>query len=58
MPSGSLRQIVAGGAWSPGDYGSFTGFIDEFYIYNAALAQGEIQKHYAEGLPKHQFAKQ
>jgi prepilin-type N-terminal cleavage/methylation domain-containing protein len=58
MPSGSLRQIVAGGAWSPGDYGSFTGFIDEFYIYNAALAQGEIQKHYTKGLLKHQFAKQ
>lgn len=30
------------------------GLIDEVRIYNRALSTAEIQKHYAEGLEKHQ----
>ncbi|PIV42050.1 MAG: hypothetical protein COS26_02690 [Candidatus Nealsonbacteria bacterium CG02_land_8_20_14_3_00_40_11] len=31
----------------------FNGLIDDFRIYNQALSAFEIQKHYAEGLGKH-----
>ncbi len=33
------------------------GFLDEVRIYSQALTLGEIQKHYAEGLEKHEYAK-
>ncbi|MBU0476732.1 LamG domain-containing protein, partial [Patescibacteria group bacterium] len=33
--------------------GTFNGSIDELRIYNKALSSAEIQKHYAEGLEKH-----
>ncbi len=35
--------------------GYFNGLIDEVRIYNRALSQAEIQKHYAEGLKKFQL---
>jgi prepilin-type N-terminal cleavage/methylation domain-containing protein len=37
---------------------NFNGLIDDVRVYSLALSQAEIQKHYAEGLLKHQFAKQ
>ena len=36
------------------DFGG--GYIDEVRIYNQALSQAEIQKHYVEGLKRHQLA--
>ncbi len=36
----------------------FNGLIDEVGIYSAALTSAEIQQYYAEGLPRHQVAKQ
>ncbi|MDO8435865.1 MAG: LamG-like jellyroll fold domain-containing protein, partial [bacterium] len=42
-----------------GDGHVFNGLIDEVRIYNSALGITQIQKHYAEGLEKHQnLAKQ
>jgi len=35
----------------------YKGTIDEVRIYNRALSIGQIQKHYAEGLGNHQYAK-
>ena len=38
--------------WWSGDYSA--GLIDDVRIYNQAVSSGEIQKHYADGLEKHQ----
>jgi len=35
----------------------YNGTIDEVRIYNQALSAFEIQKHYAEGIERHQYAK-
>jgi type II secretory pathway pseudopilin PulG len=40
---------------SSGDY--FNGIIDKVRIYNRALESAEIQKHYAEGLERHQSSR-
>lgn len=40
-----------------GGAGYFPGLIDEVRIYSQALSIGQIQKHYAEGLKKYQYAK-
>ncbi len=45
-PSDSLK--IGSGSW-----GYANGLIDEVRIYNQALSAFEIQKHYAEGLGKH-----
>ncbi|MDI6891344.1 MAG: LamG domain-containing protein, partial [Thermodesulfovibrionales bacterium] len=46
----SARNLYIGGATA----GGFVGTIDEVHIYNRVLTAMEIQKHYVEGLKRHQ----
>jgi prepilin-type N-terminal cleavage/methylation domain-containing protein len=55
------RRTQIGGCPSPGAGAapydiSFNGLIDEVRVYSDALSQSEIQKYYAESLPRHQLA--
>lgn len=53
-PIDTVAASVNIGAYSNGSSYYFNGLIDEVRIYERALSVTEIQKHFAEGLKKHQ----
>jgi len=54
LENNNLSVVI--GSNSPPSTCYFPGIIDEVRIYNEALAAGEIQKHYVEGIGKRKFA--
>ena len=52
----SNTNILTIGARSAGAAAFFNGLIDEVRVYSVALSAEEVQRHYAEGLPRHQLA--
>ena len=48
------NKLLIGARGSSSPYNYFNGKIDEVRIYSAALPSAEIQKHYVEGLKRHQ----
>ncbi len=55
MDNNTGSPLYVGGYGNPTTY--FSGLVDEVRIYNSALSQAEIERHYAEGFPSHPIAK-
>ncbi len=47
-----FSNLLIGGNVS---YPSLNGMIDEVHIYSNSLTSSQIQQHYAQGLPRHQY---
>ena len=53
--SNQNEGVAIGAGVNPASAQFFTGLIDEVRIYNEALPQAEIQKHYVEGLGRYRL---